>query len=406
MTTASGGPAVTAASRGHVGLVQVMLGFVEHLRGHGVVLPPDRVATMLQAVGLVDLLDRAEVAAATRTTLCSSPDEVAVHDAQFGQYFSWYRLPIEQTNPLEIPLPGQDPGADGLGEPGPPQESPHPTERLRSRPLRGLAPEEREEALRLLASLQVERPLRRVRRRTKGGHRLDPAATTRALVRTGGHLPTLRYREHALRPRRVVLLVDVSGSMRAWAEPNLRFAHALRHSHGAEVFTLATRLTRVSEQLSNRDVEAAVLAAGRTVPDWTGGTRLADGLNHLVDDWGRRGPLRGAVLVLMSDGLDTGDPEDFAAAMGRLARLVHKIVWIHPRAGAEGWQPATRALVAALPVVDGLVAGDSVDALTEAGRAIARPAGGGPAWSVGGARVGDEGAGAGPRVDEQECANA
>lgn len=358
------------------GLDEVLLGFVRRLREHGLVLAPDRVMTMMQAVGLVDLLDRESVAAATRTTLCCCPEDVAVHDEQFAQYFSWYRLPVEQSNPVEIPMPGDDSDADGLGEPGPPQESPHRGERLRSRPLRGLTPEEREEALALLASLQLERPQRTVRRRTKGGHRLDPAATTRALVRSGGELPSLRYREHATRPRKVVLLVDVSGSMRVWAEANLRFAHALRASHRAEVFTLATRLTRVTEQLSHRDVDTAVAASGRSVPDWTGGTRLADGLNQLVDQWGRRGPLRGAVLVLMSDGLDTGDPAEFAAAMGRVARLVHKIVWIHPRAGAEGWQPATRALVAALPWVDELVAGGSVDALAEAGRAIARPAGG------------------------------
>lgn len=357
------------------GLDEVLLGFVAALREHGMVLPPDRAMTMVAAVSLVDLLDRDGVASATRATLCASPEDIAIHDAVFGQYFAWYRLPVDQTDPVEVPLPGDEDGQAGLGEPGPPHESPHLAERLRRRPLRGLADAERDEAMRLLARLQVERPMRRVRRRTKGGHRLDPAATTRALVRSGAELPQLRYRERATRPRRVVVLVDVSGSMKEWAEANLRFAYALRRSHQAEVFTLATRLTRVTEQLSQRDVAAAIAAAGQTVPDWTGGTRLADGLTQLVDGWGRRGPLRGAVLVLMSDGLDTGEPAGFAHAVARVARLVHKIVWIHPRAGAEGWQPATRALVAALPWVDELVAGDCVDALTEAGRAIARPAG-------------------------------
>lgn len=357
------------------GLDEVLLGFVAALREHGMVLPPDRAMTMVAAVSLVDLLDRAAVASATRATLCARPEDIAIHDAVFGQYFAWYRLPVDQTDPVEVPLPGDEDGQAGLGEPGPPHESPHLAERLRRRPLRGLADAERDEAMRLLARLQVERPMRRVRRRTKGGHRLDPAATTRALVRSGAELPQLRYREHATRPRRVVVLVDVSGSMKEWAEANLRFAYALRRSQQAEVFTLATRLTRVTEQLSQRDVAAAIAAAGQTVPDWTGGTRLADGLTQLVDGWGRRGPLRGAVLVLMSDGLDTGEPAGFAHAVARVARLVHKIVWIHPRAGAEGWRPATRALVAALPWMDELVAGDCVDALAEAGRAIARPAG-------------------------------
>lgn len=367
---------------GGSGLDAVMLGFVRRLREYGLVLPPDRVMTMLQAVSLVDLLDRREVASATRTTLCSCPEDVAIHDEQFGQYFTWFRLPVEQTDPVEMPIPSDEAGEGGLAEPGPPLESPHRAERLRTRPLRDLADEERDEALTLLAALRVERPMRRVRRRTKGGRRLDPAATTRALVRSGAELPHLRYREHATRPRRVVLLVDVSGSMKVWAEANLRFAHALRRTHQAEVFTLATRLTRVTEELSRRDVATAIAAAGQTVPDWTGGTRLADGLTQLVDDWGRRGPLRGAVLVVMSDGLDTADPDDFATAMARVSRLVHKVVWIHPRAGAEGWRPATRALVAALPWVDDLVGGGSVDALAEAGRAIARPSNGGSSASA------------------------
>ncbi|MGA4507860.1 vWA domain-containing protein [Propionibacteriaceae bacterium G1746] len=359
------------------GLDEVLLGFVQRLREAGLVVPTDRVVTMLRAVGLVDLLDRDMVAGATRATLCCSPDDVATHDRIFAEYFSAVPQLRWPATAVEVEARVPDDGGEGVGpaEPGPPREVAHRGERLRTRPLRDLAAAERDEALAMVAALQLDRPVRRVRRRANGGHRIDPRATTRAMLRRGGEVVDVRHRERALRPRRVVVLVDVSGSMKQWAEVNLRFAHALRRTHAAEVFTLATRLTRVTAELSGRDVGASIAAAGACVPDWTGGTRLAAGLNHLVDDWGRRGPLRGAVLVLMSDGLDTGEPHEVAAAMARVARLAHKVVWVHPRAGVEGWQPATRALVAALPLTDELVAGGSVAELALVGRAIARPGG-------------------------------
>lgn len=365
------------------GLDEALLGFAEELRGRGLVLPTDRVVVMLQAVGLVDLLDRDQIAAATRATCCSSPEDVVLHDAAFDHWFASQRWAVVPPRPVEVEVPDERGGGEsGPAEPGPPREAPHHGERLRSRSLRDVDEAERDEALRLLSALRLARPERRVRRHQRGGRRIDPAATTRALLRTGGELPVLKFHEPGVRPRRVVALVDVSGSMRPWLEANLRFGYALRQSHQAEVFTLATRLTRVTAELSHGDVERAVRAAGAQVPDWTGGTRLADGITQLLDGWGRRGPLRGAVFVLVSDGLESGDPAGFGRAMARVSRLAHKVVWVHPRAGVEGWQPATRALVAALPWLDALVAGDSVEELEEAGRVIADPVRGPGRWQA------------------------
>ncbi|GAB3704448.1 vWA domain-containing protein [Mariniluteicoccus flavus] len=354
------------------GLDEVLLTFAARLREAGVAVSPDRAATMVRAVALVDLLDRCAVAAATRATCCASPADVTIHDAVFAAYFGRRSGTVEPV-PTEVEVVHDDPGTgQGPAEPGAPREVANAAEALRNRPLVGLADAERDEARRLLAALRLKRPRRRTRRRGRGGHRLDARATTRTLLRHGGEPVGLRRRRPGGRPRRVVVLVDVSGSMKPWADAYLRFAHALHRAHGAEVFTLATRLTRVTGALARPSVDAAIAEASRAMPDWTGGTRLADGLRALADDWGRRGPLRGAVVVVVSDGLERGEPAALAEAVARVRRLAHRIVWIHPRAGAEGWRPATRGLAAALPFVDALVAGDSVAALEDAGRVIAR----------------------------------
>lgn len=351
-------------------LDEVLLGFADRLRGRGVALPTDRVMMMVQAVGLVDVLDRASVAAATRATLCSCAEDVAIHDEVFEEYFTLFGRYAHQPPQVEMTSSSESEGGGGGAEPGPPQPVAHDLHRARSRPLRDLSAAERDHALRLLAAMRVDRPMRRARRRASGGRRLDPRATVRSMLRHGGEGVQLRRRDRVQRPRRVVVLVDVSGSMQSWAEANLRFGYALRHGQGAEVFTVATALTRVSAELSRRDVGAAVAEAGGRVPDWTGGTRLAGAVASLVDDWGRRGPLRGAVVVVMSDGLDTGDPAQFGRAMERLGLLAHRVVWVQPRAGVEGWQPGTRALQAALPHIDALVGGGSVAELELAAAAM------------------------------------
>ena len=179
----------------------------------------------------------------------------------------------------------------------------------------------------------------------------------------------------------MVLLIDVSGSMSAYADALLRLAH--RFSHGravstssagrsVEVFTIGTRLTRVTRAMRMRDPERAIVAAGETVPDWSGGTRLGETLRIFMDRWGQRGLARGAVVVVFSDGWERGDAGLLGQQMRRLHRVAHRVVWVNPHVGKDGYLPVQQGIVAALPFVDDLVAGHSLATFADLIEVVAR----------------------------------
>ncbi|MST33797.1 VWA domain-containing protein, partial [Acidimicrobiaceae bacterium USS-CC1] len=187
-------------------------------------------------------------------------------------------------------------------------------------------------------------------------------------LRTGGEPLDRAWRAPATRPRRLVLLVDVSGSMDAYARALLRFAHAAVSARGpsrCEVFTLGTRLTRVTRHLGDRDPDAALGAAAGAVDDWSGGTRLGEALREFNDRWGSRGTARGAVVVILSDGWDRGEPDALAEQMARLGRVAHRVVWVNPLKASPGYAPLARGMAAALPHVDQFVEGHSLAALEQ-----------------------------------------
>ncbi|MGH8969905.1 MAG: VWA domain-containing protein, partial [Actinomycetes bacterium] len=186
----------------------------------------------------------------------------------------------------------------------------------------------------------------------------------RALLRRGGEPVRLERRVRRVRPRRLVLVVDVSGSMQPYADAFLRFAHAAaRRRPGTEVFTLGTRLTRVTREIAGRDPSAALAAVAGAVPDWSGGTRLGELVKAFLDRWGQRGIARGAVVVIASDGWERGEATLLAEQMVRLHRLAHRVVWANPHRGKPGYAPMTAGMSAALPHVDAFVDGHSVAAL-------------------------------------------
>jgi uncharacterized protein with von Willebrand factor type A (vWA) domain len=186
-----------------------------------------------------------------------------------------------------------------------------------------------------------------------------------------GEPADIAWRRRGTRPRRVVLLVDVSGSMSGYADALLRLAHRVVHggSRGVtprvEVFSVGTRVTRLTPALRHRDADRALVAAGRTVPDWSGGTRLGEGLKVFLDRWGQRGLARGAVVVVFSDGWERGDARLLGEQTARLHRLAHRVVWVNPHKGAAGYRPVQAGMAAALPHVDEFVAGHSLAAFQE-----------------------------------------
>jgi uncharacterized protein with von Willebrand factor type A (vWA) domain len=186
-------------------------------------------------------------------------------------------------------------------------------------------------------------------------------------MRAGGEPAALHHQRPRSRPRRVVLLVDVSGSMARYSGALLRFAHAAarRGSAPTEVFALGTRLTRLTREMAHRDPEAAMAAVTEAVPDAGGGTRLGLLLKEFLDRWGQRGTARGAVVVVLSDGWERGDVTLLEAQVVRLHRLCHRLVWANPRKAAPGFAPVAAGMAAALPHVDEFVEGHSLAALEQ-----------------------------------------
>ena len=200
----------------------------------------------------------------------------------------------------------------------------------------------------------------RLRPSRQRGGKVDMRRTVRSAMRHGGEPVGLAWRRRATHPRRLVILADVSGSMERYARAMLRFAHAVRSARlHVEVFTLATRLTRVTRALSGRDADAALAEVAASVEDWSSGTRLGPMLAEFNDEWGSRGMARGAVVVIMSDGWERGDPALLGSEMVRLHRLAHSVIWVNPLKASPGFQPLAQGMAAALPSVDEFISGHS-----------------------------------------------
>ncbi|MDQ3714907.1 MAG: VWA domain-containing protein [Actinomycetota bacterium] len=245
-------------------------------------------------------------------------------------------------------------------------------ERLRDRPFAVCTPDELEELRRLMALL-VLAPARRRGRRTRvspHGSVLDLRATLRAAQRTGGDPVRQIRRVRRIRPRRVVLLADVSGSMEAYGRAYLYLLHGAVRATGAEAFVFATRLHRLTRALAATQPELALRRAEAAAPDWSGGTRIGEALRRFNDGWARRGLARGAVVVIVSDGWESGSVDLLEREMSRLARLAYRIVWVNPRKQSGKFTPSTAGMAAALPYVDAFVSGHSLGAFDEVLAAI------------------------------------
>jgi uncharacterized protein with von Willebrand factor type A (vWA) domain len=227
-----------------------------------------------------------------------------------------------------------------------------------------MSPAEKRRLAAMFAALPVTPPMRRsLRRRPSSRGEVDARRTLRDQLRRGGEPGPLLMRRRRPRPRRVVLLIDVSGSMEPYADALLRLGHRMvAAAPGVEVFTVGTRLTRVTPALSMRHPDQALAAAGQVVPDWSGGTRLGETLRAFTDRWGQRGAARGAVVVIASDGWERGDPQLLGEQVARLRRLARAVVWMNPHRGKAGYEPVQGGIVAVAPFLDALVAGHSMHA--------------------------------------------
>ena len=245
----------------------------------------------------------------------------------------------------------------------------------------GLEPGERAQIYHLMARIRVTTPRRRTRRseRDRHGERIDMRRTLRGGLRTAGDPIRLARRRRRTIRRRIVLLCDISGSMEPYARAYLQFLTCVAGAGvgggrvggtQSEAFVFATRLTRVTRALASRNPDRAIQRAAATAPDWSSGTRIGDALKAFNDRHGRRGMARGAVVVILSDGWERGDPALVGREMERLRRLAYRIVWVNPRVGARRFEARAGGLVSALPYCDSLVSGHSLEALDEVADAI------------------------------------
>jgi uncharacterized protein with von Willebrand factor type A (vWA) domain len=377
-----------------------LVGFGRELRRRGLPVGTGRILTFCRSIGALAPADRDGLYWAGRACLISRPEDVREFDSAFEEYFRGGRgLPPEAMialPSLEVP----EPGAEARGGPdseldvraglmtgkGPEENEEReadaaarivasPTEVLRSKSFADLDEDERRRAAALVRRLAVSMPQRSTRRHRPAskGPRFDVGRTIRRSLRTEGEPFHRAWRARSTKVRPLVLVLDVSGSMSPYARALMQFAYAaMAAGRRVEVFCFGTRLTRVTRTLGSKDPDRALHEIGRLVEDWEGGTRIGVSLKSLLDEWGQRAALRGAVVVLCSDGLERGEPDLLRTQMERLRRFAHKVVWVNPLKGSPHYEPLARGMAAALPSVDVFLPGHNLESLEELGRILAR----------------------------------
>ena len=380
--------------------------FVRALRAAGLPLGPAQAMDAVRAVEAAGVADRDDFRAALAAALVRRPEERAVFEQVFRLY---WRDPRYLEHMMSFMMPamrgvaeertaraGEARAAQGLLD-GVERDAPDlpeggeevridaaatasGEERLRTLDFEQMSAAEARAAARLIARLELPvRPLPSRRTAPAPRGRADPRATLRGALRQGGEVTEIRRRRRTVRWPDLVALCDISGSMSAYSRPVLHLLHALANRPGAgwgavHAFTFGTRLTNVTRHLRARDADAALAAAGNEAQDWEGGTRIGACLAAFNRDWGRRVLPRGATVLLVTDGLERGDPEALSAAAARLGRTARRLVWLNPLLRWDGFAPRAAGMRALLPHVDELRAGHSVAALEGLARALAAPA--------------------------------
>jgi uncharacterized protein len=375
-----------------------LVGFGRELRRRGFVVGTGRIMTFCHAAVALSPLQREDLYWAARSALISRPEDAEAFDAAFDE---WFRdetglPPIELNIPAphdEETEPASNVGMETEVESGTTASAWRSAEEgdevegetalrliasglevLRAKSFADLNEEERRRAAELIRELAVAVPLRRTRRMrpAASGPRFDVPRTIRRSMRTQGEPFHRAWRARGSRARPLVLVLDVSGSMAPYSRALMQFAWAaMAAGRRVETFCFGTRLTRVTRTLKTKDPDRAMHEVGKKVEDWEGGTRIGASLKELLDEWSPRTALRGAVVVLCSDGLERGDPALLEAQMARLHRLAHKVVWVNPLKGSPRYEPLARGMAAALRSVDVFLPGHNLESLEALGKILA-----------------------------------
>jgi len=378
-------------------LAGVAARFAALCREAGVPVGVEHAARFARAVVTVEPTTTVRLYWCARVTMVSDPAHIPAFDRVFGAVFGGL---VDESGPRgdpnspaladapAIPAPRMAGDATGGGlrtraaeraRPEPSRDVALPAvaaaaaERLAAREFDTLSPEELTRLVEAMRAFRVATPLRRSRRTRRAAHgtRIDLRRTLRAARHTAGDPVVLARRVARRRPRRLVVLCDISGSMEPYARALLQLLYAAAGAERAEVFTFATRLTRLTRELVRQKPAVALERAARLATDWSGGTRIGEALRRFNDGHGCRGMARGAVVLILSDGWDTGDPALVGREMARLRRVAHRIVWANPRTRHEGYRPLVGGMAAAWPYCDEVVSAHSLDAIGDLLAALA-----------------------------------
>jgi uncharacterized protein len=382
-----GAPPANAPNDPFVG---VLTGFARELRAAGLRVGTGDVLTYFAAMTPLDPTDLVDLYWAGHATLLSRHEDESVYDQVFRRYFLGAEGALRGQLTVSAELVAEAEAALVLPdtEPGPEQDEERPVlgwlasdvDVLKHRSFTACTPEELAALRKIMTRMRLTPPRRRTRRTrpAPSGTEPDLRAMIRESMRMQGEPPgRLFFRRRTTRPRPLILILDVSGSMAGYSRHLLQFAHTACRGAGrgaaarVEVFCFGSRLTRITRELTHTRVDTALEEAARTVADWDGGTRIGQSLDEFVRKWGRGGLCRGAVVVICSDGLDRGDPEVLALAMERLARLCYRIVWLNPHKGNDrDFRPSTLGMMVAAPHIDLLLSGHDLASLEELAGAL------------------------------------
>jgi uncharacterized protein with von Willebrand factor type A (vWA) domain len=350
----------------HPALDVVQLG--RSLRDAGLAIGVDQVTLFARSLELVDIMTRSEIYLAARTTLVTRREDLAIFDDEFDR---WLGGELVAKPAQKMPMaPRHDMGfvKTALGSwmaerarqtdrevtlPEVRTASPH--EQVQTKDFATCTDAERDAITRLMQQLHLQVARRESLRRTpaRRGSHLDFPRLVRNAARHGGHVFSLPRRERKMVRRPLVVLADISGSMELYTRLVLQFLHTLSKQHGAtEVFVFATRLTRITPQLALRDLDAALDRAAYVIADYASGTRIAECFHEFDRKYARRVVRRGAVVLVISDGLDTGSSTALAREVRRLQSRAHRLVWLNPLIGSSNYQPLAEGMSAAMPYVD------------------------------------------------------
>jgi len=354
-----------------------MVGFGRVLRAAGLEVGPGRLQDALRGLDVVGLARRDDVYHTLRATLVARREEMDAFDAAFAAY--WEEAPgmpqpdvgievprLEPSAPPPVPAHEPDGGGDESGEESTTVLAASPDERLRQRDFADMTVAELRRLRRLMERLPDPTPKRRSRRLRAGtsGDVLDARQTLRRAIRTQGLPFDPAFRRRKQVPRKLVFLCDVSGSMEPYARAIVMFLQAVTVTgRRVEAFAFGTRITRLTPHLKKLDPARALAGAGGLMPDWGGGTRIGDSLRRYNDVWGRRGLTRGAVVVIVSDGWERGDLTLLDAELARISRQAHRLVWVNPLKGHDGFAPLAGGMRIALRHADVFVEGHNLVAL-------------------------------------------